>query len=119
MIEKIGVSAMRSARELEARSLVMHQLVVDKIRQDPALFMRAKATLSRWREIVCPSSQPYLVEWEALMNQGMEVTLAMAVEDSEHASDLRRSSPFTGILTNQERFAFMRDWSRRYDLHGS
>lgn len=106
---------MRTPSELRARSLAMHQLVVAKIRQDPTLFLRARATLSRWRQTVCLSSQPYLMEWERLMEQGMDVTLAKAVEDSEHAADLRKSSPFAGILTNQERFAFLRDWSRRYD----
>lgn len=51
------------------------------------------------------------------MNQGMEVALGVAVEDSEHAADLRRSSPFAGVLTNKERFAFFKNWSRRHVPH--
>jgi hypothetical protein len=106
---------MRTPSELRARSLAMHQLVVAKIRQDPTLFLKARATLSRWRQTVCLSSQPYLMEWERLMEQGIDVTLAKALEDSEHAADLRKSSPFADILTSQERFAFLRNWSQRHD----
>lgn len=105
--------SMRSINEIEARSLAMHRLIVDKIRKDPALFQKVRATLARWRQIVCLSSQPYLEEWECLMNQGMEAALSMALDESQHAADLRRSSPFSGVLTNRERFIFLRDWKEQ------
>ncbi|HSI58792.1 MAG TPA: hypothetical protein VLA16_14635 [Ideonella sp.] len=102
---------MPSHQQLDRRSLAMHRLVVDKIRRDPALFERARATLARWRASVCVSSQPYLEEWERSMNQGMEACLALAVEDSQRATALRQSSPFAGVLTHRERFEFLRTWS--------
>lgn len=105
---------MRTPQEIIARSLALHQLVAAKIRNDPSLFLKARATLARWRQTVCLSSQPYLIEWERLMDQGMEVTLAKALEDSEHAADLRKSSPFAGVLTNHERLLFLKEWGRRH-----
>lgn len=48
------------------------------------------------------------------MEQGIDVTLEKAVEDSEQAADLRKPSPFAGILKNQERSAFLRVWSYRH-----
>ena len=102
---------MRTHQEIDQRTLAMHRLVAEKIRQDPALFDKATVTLARWRKTVCASSQPYLHEWERLMNQGMEACLAVAVEDSEHATALRQSSPFAGLLTHQDRFAFLKAWS--------
>jgi hypothetical protein len=51
---------------------------------------------------------------ERLMEQGIDVTLEKAVEDSEQAADLRKPSPFAGILKNQERSAFLRIWSYRH-----
>ncbi|MDO8903188.1 hypothetical protein [Hydrogenophaga sp.] len=42
-----------------------------------------------------PSAQSYLEEWERLMAQGLEATLAVALDDSEHGAALRQSSPFT------------------------
>lgn len=103
---------MQTHQDIDRRSLAMHCLVVEKIRREPALFDRAKGTLARWRQTVCASSQPYLIEWERLFDQGMESCLAVAVEDSQRATDLRQSSPFAGILSNQERFAFLATWGR-------
>lgn len=101
---------MRTHQEIDERTLAMHRLVAEKIRQDPALFNKAKATLARWRNRVSINSQPYLHEWEALMNQGIEACLAVAVEESERATALRQSSPFAGLLTHQDRFTFLKTW---------
>ncbi len=102
---------MRTHQEIDERTLAMHRLVAEKIRQTPALFDKAKATLARWRTTVSVSSQPYLLEWELLMNQGVETCLAVAVEESERAKALRQSSPFAGLLTHQDRFTFLKTWS--------
>jgi hypothetical protein len=101
---------MRTYQQLDARSRAMHALVMAKIRANPMLFEHVKTTLARWRVIVCESSQPYLIEWEQLVNAGVEPCLAMAIEDSQRADAMRQSSPFTGILTNAERFAFLKNW---------
>lgn len=106
---------MRTHQEIDERSLALHCLVAEKIRRDPALFDRAKGTLSRWRATVCSASQPYLEEWERLMSQGVEACLAVAVEDSPRATALRQSSPFAGVLTNQERFSFLKKWNREHE----
>ena len=105
---------MRTHQEIDERTLAMHRLVVEKIRQDPDLFDKAQATLARWRQVVSINSQPYLHEWESLMNQGMEVCLAAAVEESEHATALRQSSPFAGLLTHRDRFTFLRAWRQAH-----
>ena len=101
---------MRTHQEIDQRSLALHRLVAERVRRDPASFERARATLARWRRSVCIASQPYLEEWERLMNQGVEACLAVAVEDSPRAAALRQSSPFSGILTNRERFSFLKQW---------
>ncbi|MBF0356929.1 MAG: hypothetical protein HQL43_17015 [Alphaproteobacteria bacterium] len=101
---------MDNHQDIDERSLELHLLIAQKIRQNPALFNKARATLARWRGVVCQSSQPYLDEWEALMTEGLEACLSVAVERSQRAAALRQASPFTGILTNQERFAFLKSW---------
>ena len=105
---------MRTHQEIDERSLAMHRLIAEKISQNPALFDKAKATLARWRTTVCISSQPYLLEWERLMNLGLEACLAAAIEESERATALRQSSPFAGLLTHQERFVFLKTWSHAH-----
>jgi hypothetical protein len=101
---------MRTHQEIDARSLAMHRVVAEKIRRDPSLFDKAKATLARWRASGSSPSDPYLDEWERLMERGMDGCLAIAVEDSERANALRQCSPFAGVLTSRERFAFLRAW---------
>ena len=101
---------MKTHQEIDQRSLALHRLVAERVRSDPALFEKARKTLARWRESVCTASQPYLAEWEGLMNQGVEACLSLAVEDSQRAAALRQSSPFSGVLSNRERFAFLKQW---------
>ena len=106
---------MRSHQQLDDRSLALHRLVAAKLRRDPELFADARATLQRWRTVVCSSSQPYLEEWERLFERGPEACLALAVEESERAAALRQCSPLACLLSNQERFAFLKAWSQDHE----
>ena len=105
---------MTSHQEIDQRSLALHRLLAEKIRQDPNLFDNMKRTLARWRTIVCASSQPYLEEWEQLVKQGIDACLAVATEDSERANAMRQASPFCGILTNEERWEFLLEWDKNH-----
>jgi hypothetical protein len=106
--------------QIDKRTRAMHGLIVAKIRRDPALFDRVLATLTRWRGMVSGHSQPYLQTWETLAQQGgMEACLSMAVEDSERAAALRQASPFAGLLTNAERFAFLKAWQAKKGDHAA
>lgn len=97
--------------EIEARSLALHRLVAEKVRQDPMLFEIARTNLARWRAHATPGDSYYLAEWERLFGAGIEAALAVATEDSERAAALRQSSPFAGVLTTSERRAFLKAWS--------
>lgn len=101
---------MRSQHSLDERSLEMHRLVVAKIEKAPHLFEQVKDTLARWRGTVSEHSQPYLVEWQRVADGSMRECLDLAVENSERAVALRKSSPFAGILSESERFVFLNSW---------
>lgn len=53
---------------------------------------------------------PYLMEWQSILDQGMNAALSVAVEDSERAQVLRSTSPFAGVLDEEERLAFLAAW---------
>jgi len=55
---------------LDRRSLALHRLIAEKIRRDPDLFENVKRTLARWSQIVCANSQPYVKEWQRLVDLG-------------------------------------------------
>jgi hypothetical protein len=97
-----------SHEEIDARSLAMHHLIAEKLRRDPSLIEKAKATLARWRANGDESTRPYDEEWERALNEGLDATLRLALGTSEHAKALRQCSPFAGILTPHERAAFLR-----------
>jgi hypothetical protein len=95
------------------RSLALNRVAVKKLRREPALMEDAWATLRRWRGTVSAHSQPYLVEWEAIMAQGLDATVTVLLEDSEHAADLRKCGPFSCLLTDEERMSILRAWAPR------
>lgn len=97
-------------RELDLRSLALHRVVADKVRHDAALLERAQAILQRWHQTASPRTYSYLDAWQQLLNQGVEACLAAATEESERGDALRQASPLACLLTNQERFAFLKQW---------
>ena len=103
---------MSTHQEIDQRSLALHRLIAEKIRKNPNLFENMKRTLARWRKIVSADSQPYLEEWERLVDLGIEESLAVATENSERANAMRQASPFCGILTNEERWEFLLEWDK-------
>lgn len=105
---------MRTHQEIDQRSLSLHRLVAAKIRHDPALLDKAQQILRRWRLTVSPRTYGYLDEWQRLLDQGAEACLAVAVEDSERAAALRQSSPLSCLLSNQERFTFLKTWNQSH-----
>lgn len=93
------------------RSLALHRLIAERIRRDPALLDRARKTLDRWMAMNPRNrAEPDLIEWRAAIDQGIDATIALMIDPGEHATDLRQSAPFTGILTDDERRAFLAGW---------
>jgi hypothetical protein len=98
------------------RSLALHELIASKIRQDPSLLDKARANMDRWMAMKRPDrGEPYYItEWRALIDQGVEATLAAMTDPGERATELRQSAPFAGILTEPERLAFLAEWRAQH-----
>lgn len=100
--------------DLDARSLALHRLVAERLRQDPAAFEHARDTLARWRQSADARVQPYLAAWEAIMAKGLQSTIVFMLEESERAAALRQASPFAGLLSHAERFAALKAWRQEH-----
>ena len=100
-------------QQIDDRSLAMHRLIAKKLRRDPELLSKAKATLARWRRKGDESTRAYDDEWVRALDAGLDATLRIALGRSQRATALRQCSPFAGILTPQERSAFLRAWKQR------
>ena len=97
---------------LDERSIALHQLVAEKVRAAPALLDKARANVRRWQE-ANEGPSPALTEWAQILRSPANDVLALLTERSPRATRLRQSSPFAGILTEEERRAVYESYSAR------
>lgn len=87
---------------LDARSLALHAVIARKIERDPRLLAKARRNLDRWRK--SRGREPHaLAEWRTILARPWREVAALLVDPGEHATRLRQSSPFAGVLTPAER----------------
>jgi hypothetical protein len=98
-----GVHHYSDHRILDARSLAMHCRIVQKIARDPDLLNKARENLERWRTKSEGPPPQYLVEWQEILDQPWPVIAEIMTSMSEEATRLRSSSPFAGVLSQEER----------------
>lgn len=96
--------------ESDFRSLALHKIAVAKVRANPELFDKIKHTNTHFGKVYSPSSMTYYREWNKLIETGLGAVLDMALATTEFAATMRSTSPFSGILTEDERLAFLHDW---------
>jgi Protein of unknown function (DUF3018) len=96
-------STYSSHKLLEARSLAMHAVIARKIERNPALLEIPKSNIERWSARWPEGAPAWLDEWRKLLKQPWPRIAALITELSERAARLRQSSPFAGVLSNQER----------------
>jgi hypothetical protein len=92
-----------SHRLLEARSLAMHAVVARKIDRDPTLLAIPQNNIKRWSARWKDDAPAWFYEWQSLLKQPWQHIAALITEPSERAARLRQSSPFAGVLSNEER----------------
>jgi hypothetical protein len=93
----------------------MHILIAEKIRENPDLLKIVRNNIERWKPSMCVNTLPYIERWESLFDKGVESLLTFATSDSEDARTMRQASPFAGVLSPQERWKFLKDWSASHD----
>ena len=87
----------------ERRSLAISAAVAEKLRVEPeAVIAKARSNIETMRSIGV-NEQPWVEMWEAVLGLGASHVGAMLTSTDPVARDLRQSSPFTGVLTEEER----------------
>jgi hypothetical protein len=93
---------MKTHQEIDRRSLLLHRLVSRRVRRDPALMDHVRGTITRWQRMR-PDSHA-LQEWSDLLSQlDVSGVVRLLRSRDQNATRLRQSSPFVGILTEEER----------------
>lgn len=89
----------------DRRSYALHRAVADKIRRDPALLRVALTKLDLY-EAKAGQHPPYR-RWRQIIQCGPNDVIRALLETSEESQILRSASPFTGILSAEERQAII------------
>lgn len=97
-------------RLLDLRSRLLHEHVAAELRREPERLASARAIIARWRLSAGPRVVPVLDEWAAILDAGLEATLAVALDPSDEGDRLRQSSPLPCLLDPRERWAFLRSF---------
>jgi hypothetical protein len=105
---------MRTNQEDEERRLAYCQAIAGKLRANPSLLAIATSNLDRWG-----FTTPAFSLWRRLLDgNDLEAILKVLLDPGEYGEDMRKSTPFTGILTPGERMVIFRRHQRRSCRHG-
>lgn len=92
-----------SHRRIDLRSLAMHRLIAEKLREDPSVLDVARANLDRW-DATSGNSRPYFQRWREILARPADEIAELIVRDDEQMTAMRQTSPFAGVLTPKERW---------------
>ena len=89
----------------DLRTLWLHRAIAGRVVQSPAaLLAAATINLRRLRRLYPDGPKwEWLDRWDVILSDGVEVVLDVLTSSGEYAVELRRNSPFAGILTETER----------------
>ena len=95
---------MPSQQQINAFTQAFHQAAIKRLDEKPALVELALLTLERWQiQRGSSSSDPYMREWQALLNADLSQLQTRVCADDDHAATLRNTSPLSFVLTPAER----------------
>jgi hypothetical protein len=80
----------------------LHEIVADRLASDPALISRARGRLQQLRD-ANPHGATYHDRWERLLGGPLRTLVRKMTEISEEADTLRKASPFSVLVTEEER----------------
>lgn len=113
-IPKDAVDSMLSAPlpEEKLKSLWLHRAVLGKLVADPeAILDRARRNIAASRERL-PRAATYFDGWDRVLDAGVEEVARVLVAVDEWSTELRQNTPFTDVLTEDERQAVLRSFRR-------
>jgi len=87
----------------ELRSIEYHRKIGEYIQADPSILKIVKQRLHASLRGGDASRRHWASAWLKLIDGPIDILLRALVDPGESAKELRQSTPFTGILTPEER----------------
>lgn len=99
----------------DKRSLALHRAVVRKLCQYPDLWEKPLQNIERWTEPDGSLSMASLIWKNILETWEHEAIIKLLLSRSQRATFLRSSSPFTGIISQEERNRIFERYRKIYE----
>jgi len=99
-------SPLGSHQFLDKLALAYHRAIAARLLADPeAVLDRARSNLKRWMKVHAGTGTVRaLEEWQRLLEtRTIPELIAIMTEDSDEGQRLRQSTPFAGVLSEEER----------------
>ena len=94
----------------DRRSLVLHRAIMDRLIKDPQEVLKhAQRNLSFMKERN-PHAHSLLNEWHNILSRPIDKIIAAVLDPGLHSRDLRKVTPFAGVLSTAERTKVYRDF---------
>jgi hypothetical protein len=103
----------RTHRDAELLALAYHRLVAERL--DERLVARARRQLERWTQ-TDRIQERWANEWNRVLSAPLDDIRSTISADTPRARQLRQTSPFAGVLTDQERRLLSRAVAGRVQL---
>lgn len=97
----------------DRRSLALHRAIADHLPTEPAAAVdRARHNLGVMRDRN-PQAQDLFDEWDDILSRPVEAIIHAMLDPSQRARDLRKVTPFAGVLGPKDRTQVYRAFARR------
>lgn len=97
----------------EARSLAIHRLIAERLRQEPRIVEMARRRVESW-SAEGKMSPAYASAWRRLLEGPLEGLLDVLGDPGERAAALRQCTPFVGVIDQQTRLEIWRQQRERW-----
>ena len=99
----------------DRRSLALHRAIARRLAENPSATLdHAHRNLDLMVERN-PHAADLLTEWGEILSQPVDTIVATMLSPDQHARDLRKVTPFAGVLTSAQRARVYRDFARSED----
>jgi len=103
---------MNSYTKADLRSLELHKKIVEKLQKFPELWDIVDDNINFLKKKNASLSLAYK-EWEEILSTKLKIEIYNILsETTENAQRLRSSSPFSGILSEEERLEIFSSFSK-------
>lgn len=101
-------------RLAEERSIAIHGLVAERLREDPSVVETARERVLDGRRSGAMHPR-YADEWLSILALPIDALCAFLVDGSERARALRQSTPFAGAIDPRTRWRVWREVRERLE----